>query len=100
MDTSSETERNGFMDIKCIRTGGFIGQIKECTLLLTELTEQERKAFEVIKIARLTLSEDIQDSFVYCLKFTENNIKRKLLIEESNISVEMRAFIQKIDARL
>lgn len=87
------------MIIKCMKSGGFLGQTKSCDLVFEELDPTEANALrEIQKHSRRI--EESRDSYLYHFVFLEENREREVVIDETLISNEMLPIIKKVNERL
>ncbi|GHA35219.1 hypothetical protein GCM10007103_15960 [Salinimicrobium marinum] len=87
------------MIIKCMKSGGFLGQTKSCDLVLEELDATEANALrEIQKSSRR--NEDSRDSYLYHFVFFEENKEREVVIDETLINNEMLPIIKKVNEKL
>lgn len=87
------------MRIRCIKSGGFLGQTRSCDLDLSELDPTEADALrEIQKSSRR--NENSRDSYAYHFLFLEENTEREVVIDETLISENMLPIIKKVNERL
>ena len=87
------------MKIKCIKSGGFMGQEFSCEIDMDELNTAEKEAFQVIEKEG---KEDpqIRDSFVYHFKVLQNDKEDNIRVDETLLTEKMIPFINKVDSKL